>query len=604
MIFMSLAENSIQRFVHAIEQGGLAKWIRRGLVVAGVITVFLLQVFFQFKGLSTPEGMDHAQLGRQISQGEGFTTKVIRPLALWQLEEHTGEFPKEGVPDTINAPLNPLLNGIVLFLTPAAWQALGQDGAFDDFVYTGDRIIALTSVLLFLGAVIIWYFVARRLFDHRLALIACGLLLVCNLFWEFAKSGLPQMLMLFLFSLAMYALVRAVDNRNQDWPILGWLALTGFIFGLLFLSHGLAFWMFFGALIFAGIYFKPRVVTILVLLGAFILPTAPWLVRNMQVSGNPFGIALYSAYTEVRGTESRIMRSEGELDLTDFGMRGFRSKMQNHGMTQLSNLIAFLGWSAVAPVFFLSLLHAFKGAGASAFRWCVLLMWLCAVVGMAIRGIPSDPVSYSQLHVLFIPLMTFYGLAFLLVTWSRLDFNVHILRIAFIVLLFIICGAPFALGMLSRGPTVHWPPYAPPIISLLNDWTRDDEMVTTDMPWAVAWYADRDALWLPSQVDRMVDMSDYQLIGKPIVAMFLTPETGHKRLLPDVVRGEFQPWFPFILRSPNLDGFLFAAGTPLPPQGEYMIYSDFPRWDQEAVDQMLADEEEEENGATVIPSLQ
>lgn len=586
---MASGENAIQRFVHAVEQGGLAMWIRRGVVVVAIITVLLLQLFFQFRGLSTAEGMDQAQLARQISQGEGFSTLVIRPLALWQLERRTGELPQGAIPDTINAPLHPLYNATLFTLTPGSWQEPGRDGAFSGFVFQADRIIAAGAILLFFLALVFAYLTARRLFDHRLALIGCGLLLVCNLFWDFAKSGLPQMLMLFLFSLVLYFMVRAMQNQSDGRSSLIWLGATGLVFGLLFLTHGLAIWLFFGALIFSAIYFQARVLTVVILLAAFLIPAAPWLVRNAQVSGNPLGLSAYLAFTEVRGSESEILRSEGELDLTDFGLRGFRGKIQRQGLNQMSNLFAFLGWSVVAPVFFISLLHIFKNPIAGALRWGVLLMWGFAVLGMAIRGIPDDAVSHGQLHVLFIPVMTFYGLAFLLVTWSRLNLNVRFLRIAFVVLLFILCGAPFLLGMIGRGPALNWPPYAPPVITLLNDWTAPDDMVVTDMPWAVAWYADRASLWLPTEVSRMVEISDYRLLGRPVVALFLSPETGHLRFIPDVVRGEYREWFPFIMRAPNLQNFPLTAATPLPPDGEYMLYSDFARWDPEALEMDFED---------------
>ena len=54
------------------------------------------------------------------------------------------------------------------------------------------------SILLFLGSVVLLYFTARRLFDQKLAVLACGLVLVCDAMWQYSLSGLPQMLLLFL----------------------------------------------------------------------------------------------------------------------------------------------------------------------------------------------------------------------------------------------------------------------------------------------------------------------------------------------------------------------------------------------------------------------
>ena len=49
-----------------------------------------------------------------------------------------------------------------------------------DIDLLGDKAIAFVSILLFLASVVILYFIARRLFDQRLALIACGLVLICD----------------------------------------------------------------------------------------------------------------------------------------------------------------------------------------------------------------------------------------------------------------------------------------------------------------------------------------------------------------------------------------------------------------------------------------
>ena len=69
---------------------------------------------------------------------------------------------------------------------------------------------------------------------------------------------------------------------------------------------------------------------------------------------------------------------------------------------------------------------------------------------MAVYGIPEElGVAANQLHLLFVPLMTCYGLAFLLVQWNRLEIELRIARIAFLALLFVLCGWPM---LLQRAP--------------------------------------------------------------------------------------------------------------------------------------------------------
>ena len=69
--------------------------------------------------------------------------------------------------------------------------------------------------------------------------------------WQYSLSGLPQMLLLLLFNLTVYALVRAVEEKVNGGPVSFWLAAAGVGFGLLALSHALTLWMFAAAFLFA-----------------------------------------------------------------------------------------------------------------------------------------------------------------------------------------------------------------------------------------------------------------------------------------------------------------------------------------------------------------
>ena len=85
-----------------------------------------------------------------------------------------------------------------------------------DIQYTSDQVIAAVGLGFFLLSVIVNFLVAQRLFDRRLALFGMGMMLVCDQFWRFSMSGLPQMLMLFLFSLTVYALVRLLETYQLE----------------------------------------------------------------------------------------------------------------------------------------------------------------------------------------------------------------------------------------------------------------------------------------------------------------------------------------------------------------------------------------------------
>ena len=62
------SEEFIQSAVDALEAGGLAVWVKRSAVALGIVAIFVLH-FYQFRGLSTSQAMDQAQIGRAIASG-------------------------------------------------------------------------------------------------------------------------------------------------------------------------------------------------------------------------------------------------------------------------------------------------------------------------------------------------------------------------------------------------------------------------------------------------------------------------------------------------------------------------------------------------------
>jgi hypothetical protein len=552
------SEEFVQSAVHALEAGGLAVWVRRGLVVIAILFIAGYQLW-NFRGLATSQAMDQAQIGRAIARGEGWSTKTARPLAIGQLQAHGKDVARNIWLDTYNAPLPPLVNAIALLPVKAFWKM-----NLRTIVYVGDKAIATMSILLFMASVGVLYFTARRLFDEHLALLVCGLVLLCDAMWQYALSGLPQMLILLLFNSTVYFLVRAVEAQHREEPPLKWLLVAGAGFGLLALSHALTFWIFLAAIIFAALFFRPRGWAALVMFAVYAIVYLPWLIRTWVVSGNPGGIAAFSIYGGVLHNEWAWMR-QPIFDSSIPVLGAFRDKLTSGVLFQTAHLFEYFGLSAVALIFFVSLLHSFKKTETAALRWMILAMWGGAVFGMALYGINEEQgVAANQLHLIFVPLMICYGLAFLLVQWNRLALNFPFARPAFITFLYLISAAPMILGipwLSASKPRVYWPPYMPPLISVLNSWMQPDEITASDVPWAVAWYADRRSLWLPDKVQVMTDLNDYKTLGGPVNGLYLTPLSGTDNKLRDIVRGDYKDWAPVIQRNQLLEKFPLKWNT-------------------------------------------
>lgn len=592
------SDQQVQELVYRVEEGSWVKWVKLTALLSVMIALFvtfILDPWYPYcwgfyKGLNHPKAMEQAQIARELARGHKFSTKMIRPIALAQFRENRGIVPTGDIPDTYQAPLWPATLAPFLLAVkhwPESFFPMKPPKAdrwqlsVRSYIYVGDRTVSAVAMGFFFLSILVSYFTVRRLFDNHIGIWTVVLMLGCATFWQYSLSGLPQMLMLFLFSCGMYTLVRALeyDDTRRRWPFV-WLALFSIFMGLLTLAHGIGFWVFLGALLFCSIYFRPWWKTLLLMGILYGMVTVPWLVHTYRACGNPFGTSLFGALEQIRGTENSIMRSEE----SDFGLLSpsiFRRKIQDSLVGQFGNIYSALGGLVAAPAFFLALLHLFKKTVPRNFRWALLAMWLSSVLGMAIFGQTDAEwgVTANNLNVLFIPLFAAFGMAFLLVLWVRLEISVGLVKYIFYGVIYAVSALPM-VNLLTNGNRgiVQWPPYIPSSIALLRDWTLPDEIIASDMPWAVAWYADRKSIWLPMKIQSFLEYTDYQRLGGRIAGIYLTPVTGNRALISDIVKGDYKEWAPFILRNVNIKDFPMRSVTPMPIDNQCIFFSDRDRW--------------------------
>lgn len=487
--------------------------IRRSLFFLVLIILTLGNLFVLFRGLNSPQAMDQAQISREIARGNGFTTKMIRPVAYYQAQKaQNTSISLVGFQDTYHSPLNPLINAAVLKLIgaddPDAWQ-MGEN----EMVFPLDRVIATVSTLFFLMAIGVNYLLISRIFDAKIAGVCAILMLFCETFWNYSLSGLPQMLMLLLFSCAIYFVYRAVETAAEGRISMTPAVIAGVFFTLLALTHWMTVWIALGYIIFAAIAFRPRGIVGLSVMALLLVAAIGPMLRNESITDSPFGTAFLTLYGGLgSGSESAVMRTI-DLEAEPLVLDGLISKILRTTLLQATDIIPFLGGIVIAPLFFISLLHPFKRAAIANFRWAILLMWVSAAFGLAFFGISKNELDPNQLHLLFAPIMMAYGLAFISILWSRLDFvaTTPILRNVHHFVIIGICALPLVLALpmkvrvgmhlRDRGGVPHWPPYYAPALNSkkagLKGWITDKQITFSDQPWAVAWYADRVSVWLP-----------------------------------------------------------------------------------------------------------
>lgn len=486
--------------------------------------------------------MEHASLAREVARGNGLQSKVLKPAAIRLNQKKTdarGTLADASL-NTYHSPLYPLLLGAVFRGVEADNFDKWRMGT-NEYIYELDRVVTTFSIICFFLAIGVVYLLLSRIFDGKIAGATAILMMLCELFWDMSMSGLPQMLMLLLFSSACYFAYRAFEATYEGRITIVHALLAAIFFSLLCLTHWLAVWIALGYAIAAAIFIRPRgvagLIALIILAGSLVYP----ILQNLKGTGNVGGVALLVIYEGLAGSEEYAMRSLGEIGLN---LRDLLIQLIRSTIAQTEDLYSYFGAIAAAPIFFISLFHSFKRPAIASFRWAILIMWISASLGMAFFGLKENELDPNQLHLLFAPLMAGYGLAMLSVLWARLDLpaTVPFLTSAHLMIVILVSSTPFllrlpkdALDILSgtKSEQPNYPPYAPSILDeKLADFIGPNEIVASDQPWAVAWYADRTALWLPlrlSELEEIENMAESE--ETPIVAVLTSPISSGTRPL-------------------------------------------------------------------------
>ena len=143
---------SLQDWVYNVEAGPIRLWLVRIALFLLVVGLSAYIGIREFNGLRTFEAMDVAQQARQLAEGKGFTTLLIRPLALWQIRANLGtEAPAvSAFPETLTPPLFPMvLAGLFKFgmVTKLLSFEMSAEALKGFRVFPPDMVfLALTSV--------------------------------------------------------------------------------------------------------------------------------------------------------------------------------------------------------------------------------------------------------------------------------------------------------------------------------------------------------------------------------------------------------------------------------------------------------------------------
>jgi hypothetical protein len=572
----------LQDWIHHWEVGAGARLIK-GL--AAVLAFVAVAVWYDVRvdqGPSCEEAMETAQLGRNLSQGAGFTTQSIRPLSIYLLNSNA---PKTGLPDVSNPPVYPVLLSGLMRAAPM------QFAAKQNWDYQPDRWIAAFNQLLFFVAIVLLFRIARRQFDDRVAWLSAVLFGGTNVYWVFSVSGLSTMWLIVVL-LAMAGCLARIAERTDAAPISpGWSALAGALAGVGGLSRYSFAWIIVPVILFLALVGgRSRGKHCASAAACFLVIMVPWLARNMELTATPFGTASYAA---IQGTPPLQGDSlERSLDPRPAFRRvevmDVVNKLLANGRDLWHSDFAGFGGNWVSAFFLVGLLMPFQSPARGRLRWflvgSIALLFVVQALGQTHLSQDSPEINTENVLVLLGPLTFVYGSALFYTLMDQLNLVAMDARGAVIAVFLVLMSAPLLLSLLVATAPAENSPYSPLHIQRVARLMREGELMMSDIPAAVAWYGNHDCCWLSLDDDR-----EFFKINelRPVKAVFLTQRTTNSRLLSQM-SAESKSWGHLFLQCEahlEVEGYgQVPTGFPLTnaPSGflpNQMLLSDRPRWE-------------------------
>ncbi len=569
-------ESRLQDIVYNVDVGIGHRLVKILLFIIGVLLVMVFYTASEGRyGLRNAESMDLAQIGRNLAMGRGFSTECIRPASMWYLIENSAKRDPMIArhPDILHPPLYPM----ALSLGFRSLERLFTRGG-ETSVYPPEKFVIIPFSHLFtIITGFLVYLLANRLFERRVALFGLALYFLSDAVWRMSISGLAISMTTMFCVLAVYLAVVAVQRwQEQPEGTSGWLVplLVSAVscglailtrYGAVALLPGLALYV----LVSMGRQRGGRWALLYALVA--ILVVSPWLYRNYRVSGGLLGLAPYTALNGrdpiVENDFERTLAPKFESGKT---VRALQQKFMTGLASIYSENLRTVGDGLLVCLFLTTFLYRFARDPVHRLRWCLalsifLLMLIAAYFGKATE----------QLLFIFWPVIILYGLSFFFILLDRLQLKVPVLQIGTVAAFGFVCVLPLLFSFLPPRVGPPYPPYHPPYITRVSRLIQPEEWLCTDMPWATAWYGDRNSLLLPLTLDDFYDINDYT---KRISGLYFTTITRDREYVRTLRTGTYRTWFP-ILEGRIPSDFPLTQGFPLHNLDQLFLTDSAARWE-------------------------
>jgi hypothetical protein len=548
-----------QEWIHWLEMGGGARWVRVGALLVCGLVVSGLVAWRQFHGATSEATLAQADMARQIARGDGFTTGVNYPQAAAFLAARGVRFdPARPYPEVYQAPLYPLVIAGGLRLLPrAAREALFADAPSPPYGFAADYFLLGLNLLLFWLAVWLSFDLGRRLFGAGAGWLAAIGLFVSVPVWQQVVAVNGTALMMVLGLCAFHAWWRA-ESAGEEGRAAVPLLVLGALCGALFLAEYSA-----GALVAVAALGAARRsagparwrAAGLVVAG-FAVVALPWVARNLAVTGMPVGLAVQNIALKAGDTtaEPSVIRATLSAQLPAIDL----NKLSNKVLSSIQENLRSRAWSGGAmwftAFFAAGWLYAFRSAPVNRIRWLFAISLLVLVGAQAAL---NSGESERQAVVWLSPLIIVFGAGFFFVLLSSNPALAAWPRSCAAALL-VLQALPLAHDALDP----HWlhfdyPPYFPGLLQGMRRQLDASDAtgrfgLMADVPAGLAWYGRTRAWAQPATLHDFYAVQIDQLTGE----LLLTPRTLDR------------PFFSDLNARPKALGFLSASVPRIGQWGE------------------------------------
>jgi 4-amino-4-deoxy-L-arabinose transferase-like glycosyltransferase len=544
----------LQQFIHTLEVGAGARILKTLAVILGFAALAMCYDMRAYRNFNTQEAMDAAQVAHNVAEGRGYTTQFIRPLAIHLFEGANTNSAKWDVsmPDISTPPVYPVMLAGLMKVLPFHFAA--QQKNFASF--QPELWICVFNQVLFFVSVVLLFKLARRMFDASVAWFSAVLFAASEVFWHFSVSGLSTMLLIAIVLGIATCLWLIDDEDRKETPRKGRIVALAIVTGLLIGAAGLTRYSM--VLLLAPVLFimgafltRSRAVVLPIIAIVSLAVVGPWLARNYQLSGKFFGTAGYSIYSgTVAFPEDRIERSvDPAIGLALLEPQDFAEKFLGNCRDILENDLPRLGGNWITAFFLVGLLLPFRNAGLSRLRYfvifCLLLYVGVEAIGRTHLTTDSPVVNSENLLVIFAPLVFMFGAALFFILLEQVSAANLELRFVLITFFVVICSLPYLFVFLPPPTYPVTTPYFPGFIQHAAHWMKPEELMMGDVPWAVAWYGDRQCAWVtPNDDEQFFKVNSV----KTVHAIYLTQRTTDRKFLSHMII-EPNSWERFVLDS-------------------------------------------------------